>query len=592
MSVVPRGMSVQEAYRMYREQLLLVNRKYQRKLVWTLAEKERFIDSVLAGYPIPLILLAGETGGEQEIVDGMQRFNALFSFIENKFAYKGQFFDVRENAGARQDSESGVFEAESDPQQLLSAKECATFLDYQLAVTVYPARVEAEIVEIFGRINGNGKHLSAQETRQAGIATPFADIVRRISAEIRGDASSELLVLNDMPAISIDMPRSRQQYGIAADETFWCKQGVLLNAQLRESEDEQMVADIAASILNREPLAVSKEKLDKLYSPSTDEYAQVNAQLATYGVQKLQREIQTCLSVLREAVEAYSGELNALRNVLRKKKRTGNPVKAAFYSTFMALFDLLVKEELSPAEPRAMIAALTGLDEKIKTSAHYTKTEDRVTNINLTKGLLRVHFVKKDPPILRHGPGLALDFENSVRRSRIESSRYEIKQGLLRLSQERTFDKELCERLVKTAVAIANVGPDAGGFIFLGVAETGADRDRIVELDAIVAVEIVGNYVVGIDREAKVLGIGLEQYVARIIQQFRGSAMSEPLRTQILSNFDTVLYRELSVIRITVPAQSKPSFIGDRMYVRQGSQSVEVVGPEIVAVSERFRTSG
>lgn len=43
MSITPRGMSIQEAYRLYREGSLLVNRRYQRKLVWTVAEKERLI---------------------------------------------------------------------------------------------------------------------------------------------------------------------------------------------------------------------------------------------------------------------------------------------------------------------------------------------------------------------------------------------------------------------------------------------------------------------------------------------------------------------------------------------------------------------
>jgi len=56
--MTPRGMSVQEAYRLYRDGSLLVNRKYQRKLVWTEDEKVKLIDTILRGYPIPLILLA------------------------------------------------------------------------------------------------------------------------------------------------------------------------------------------------------------------------------------------------------------------------------------------------------------------------------------------------------------------------------------------------------------------------------------------------------------------------------------------------------------------------------------------------------
>lgn len=40
MGITPRGVSIMELYRWYRENKLLVNRRYQRKLVWTLYEKK------------------------------------------------------------------------------------------------------------------------------------------------------------------------------------------------------------------------------------------------------------------------------------------------------------------------------------------------------------------------------------------------------------------------------------------------------------------------------------------------------------------------------------------------------------------------
>ena len=58
MSIVPRGIGVNQAYRLYRSGKLLVNREYQRKLIWSVDEKEKLIGSILKRYPIPLILLA------------------------------------------------------------------------------------------------------------------------------------------------------------------------------------------------------------------------------------------------------------------------------------------------------------------------------------------------------------------------------------------------------------------------------------------------------------------------------------------------------------------------------------------------------
>ena len=64
--------SVQSVYSWYADGKLLVNRRYQRKLVWTLEEKQKLIESILNKYPIPAILLAEKEGmpGTFEIIDG------------------------------------------------------------------------------------------------------------------------------------------------------------------------------------------------------------------------------------------------------------------------------------------------------------------------------------------------------------------------------------------------------------------------------------------------------------------------------------------------------------------------------------------
>ncbi len=124
MSITPRGMSVQEAYRLYRDGKILVNRRYQRKLVWTIPEKEKLIGSLLKGYPIPLILLAERPklhdSGHYEVRDGMQRLNAIFSFIENLFSYKNKYFEISEFARAQQLVNEGFLKPVSKDRPRLS----------------------------------------------------------------------------------------------------------------------------------------------------------------------------------------------------------------------------------------------------------------------------------------------------------------------------------------------------------------------------------------------------------------------------------------------------------------------------------------
>ncbi|WP_439381655.1 DUF262 domain-containing protein [Amycolatopsis lexingtonensis] len=77
--------SVQSIYSWYSEGKLFVNRRYQRKLVWTQVEKQKLVESVLKKYPVPAILLAERGSGDYEVIDGLQRLHTLVSFIEGAF---------------------------------------------------------------------------------------------------------------------------------------------------------------------------------------------------------------------------------------------------------------------------------------------------------------------------------------------------------------------------------------------------------------------------------------------------------------------------------------------------------------------------
>jgi uncharacterized protein with ParB-like and HNH nuclease domain len=92
--LVVRGDSIERRYSNFKDRRYVVNRAYQRKLIWTLDEKQKFIDSILNGYPVPLIPLAEDNKsgtGFLEIIDGMQRLNAVMSFIQNEYSVGGCF---------------------------------------------------------------------------------------------------------------------------------------------------------------------------------------------------------------------------------------------------------------------------------------------------------------------------------------------------------------------------------------------------------------------------------------------------------------------------------------------------------------------
>lgn len=583
MSITPRGMSLQEAYRNYSEGKFLVNRRYQRKLVWTVDEKEYLIDSIIKGLPIPLILLAQTEDGKLEIIDGLQRLNAIVSFVENRFSINEKYFDVDQSSRAKQSAKEEKFIPIIDKNKLLDPKVCADFLDYQLAITVYPTNDQEEITNIFSRINSGGKQLSPQEKRQAGMLDVLSDTVRRISSEIRGDSSKDVLNLSEMPEISIDSTREKIGYGLIAEEIFWCKNGVIWKKQLRDSEDEEMILDIIASIINDEPLAKSKDLFNKIYNPKTDEHNDFNNALLKYGVDRIMHEIKVTFSIIEGVFE---DQKTTIINTVNKQSR--NPAKESFFAIFMAFFHLIVKKEKSPADNSKIVLGLKDLQKKMTSSANYSVTSDREQNISLTIGLVQKFFVKKDPPVLRHGAGLALDFENSIRRAKVESSRYECKQGLFDLSESRKINENLYSDIIKTICGIANIGPDEDGYLFFGVADKMSDALRINELDGVEAKVINERYVVGIDRELKILKGSLDDYINKLMGRITKSELSEPLKSQVLSQLDIIEYRNMTIIRLRVPKQKAVSFVGEISYVRENSRTIEMDGRKLLSINQLF----
>ncbi|WP_311881368.1 MULTISPECIES: DUF262 domain-containing protein [unclassified Pseudomonas] len=590
MSITPRGMSVQEAYRLYREDRLIVNRKYQRKLVWTLAEKQKLIDSLISDYPIPLIMLADASNGEgviYEIMDGMQRLNAVFSFIENSFAVNDAFFDIKEFSRAKLAADAGSFiPAPREETNFLPSNICANILDYQLAVTIFPIESEEQITDVFGRINSGGRQLSAQEKRQAGRVDEFSLLIRELSSEIRGDSSREKLPLSSMPEISIDSYRSGMGYALKAEEIFWCRQGILKSQQLRDSEDEEMITDICVSIIRGEPIARSKELFDKIYDEAESEYSKVRREFHSYGSERLKEEVKVTMSVLTEVIDGYSTSPYALRSVVNPS--SSNPIKGSFFSIFMAFHQLVIVNEMTADDYSKIMLALKGLQRSMIQSANYSTTADRITNVDKTTGLIQRFFVKKDPPMFRHGAGLALDMENSLRRSRIETSRYECKQGLINLSPKRYFDEKLPPKIIETICGIANVGPDADGYIFIGVADKKADSEKIFTLDGVKAVVVGARYVVGLEREMEIMNYNTEQYLEKFLGYIRKSELSEPLKSQVLSQIDFVEYKGLSVLRVRIPRQKSISFVGEHCYTRENSSTILAEGKKLLSINGLF----
>ena len=592
MSIRSGGVNTSEAYTWYRTGKLLVNRRYQRKLVWTVTEKQKLIDSILLGYPLPLILLAESKDSRYEIIDGMQRLNAIFTFIETSYAIReNKYFDLQEFPTAKIERDKGSFTIRRKPFNTLCREDCAKILNYQLAVTTFPAEDATKINEVFSRINSTGKKLSAQEQRQAGVVSNFSDLVRETASEIRGDTSYNELELYKMPVISIDTKKESHGYKINAENTLWCHHGILDTKKLRQSEDEEMIADFLASILSYPSsiFARSKEKLDNLYS-DTEPAHNIERKLKHYGYKKLKIEVKKLLFLIDDTVKQHQKKPIALRKIIMGQVGTSS-IKTPFYALFMAFYELVVKESKYPENTQKILKALQGVHKALKMQTKNITSTERQNNINKIKGLIQPHFVKKEPQQILHGPDLVIDLENSFKRSKIETPHYEFKQGFLKLEAGRKFDKGLIKKLAQTACGMANLSPDRESYIHIGVADRKEHADRIKKMDGINPKKVNGFQVVGIDREAKLQKKTLEKYVDFFVSEFKKTKLSEPLKLSILKNMDTIKYHDLSVIRLKIEPQIKVSYVDNQCFIREHNHTKSINGPELEEIINLFNKS-
>jgi hypothetical protein len=578
--------SVQSLYAWYADGKLWVNRRYQRKLVWTLEEKQKLVESVLRRYPIPAILLAERDSGDYEVIDGLQRLHTLMSFIETAFPTDtDRVFDVTQFPTANTRVSEGAFTISTDYPEKLPAREVGTYLDYSMAISIMRGATDAEIDEVFSRINTYGHRLSDQERRQAGVGNGFSQMVRDLSSAIRGDVSGDTVALADMPSISIDLPKPRHGYQVAASDVFWVSQGILRSTDLRDSMDEQCIADIAASIVSGAILARSKDALDAIYREESSESNRIDVALASYGPDKFSSEFKYVVDEVR-ALSENDGNSIKLRSLLFSQQTT-NPFPALFAVLAIAMHELLVGDGLQIGDYSEVRKSLTALDKRIDTSRGSTSPEERQRNIDTIKGLIRPHLVPATERSL-YDNQTATDIDDAIRRSEIEGPHYELKQGLLRLDASRELDPKMLDKIVRSVCAIANNGAGRSGALLLGVADTEAHSKRVSELYDVQPRKVGRRYVVGIRREADSLEEKMEDYVGRIRSALANSELSQPLKGAVLASLTFTEYFGLGVLVINVPAQDAPSTVGGKVFVREGDQTVELEGADILQVAARF----
>ncbi len=579
-----------EAYELYRNNKLFINRRYQRKLVWSKKEKKDLIDSIMQQYPIPLVLLAASQDN-YEIIDGMQRLNAIFGFIENHFPIEINgievWFNISDYPFAQTQVNKEIISKKIDVDFLLQ-EQVSAFIQYPFPVTIFKTGSTDEINETFRRINSTGIKLSPQEVRQAGNVSKFSTLVRTIASEIRGDASRDILPLQDMPEISIDSNISKHQYGILAEETFWCKHGIMNVSDLKESADEQLISDLILSCSLGTPFPASKVAFDNYYGSGTnDKSKEIEVKINAIGQENIRTNLLTVFSEISNFVDHHLKGVR-LKNVLNPSSGS-NPVKEPFYTLFMAFYDLIINNNKKPFNHEQIKKSITDISSKLVKSSNYTTTADRVNNINICKGLIQDYFKNSDSTF-RSATSYIMDFQAYLMKSKTEAAIYDFKQGFYKLDQEnRSFDEDSFYKILCNISAMANLGKGKTGFLFIGVTDKLADTKRVAQLDSINDIPSYHEFgIVGLEREAKIKKVTLDSYIAEITRRLSVSELDAGLKTRVTKDLTPITYHGNTVLMIKVVCGVEPVYFDDKLYQRDGANCVEVKGSKQKEIFKLF----
>ena len=150
------------------DETLEISPKFQRRAVWLEAERSELLATILGGLPFPEIYVQQvtdpATGKEQHIVvDGQQRVTSILMFVDNQVALP-----------VSDDWQGQYFRDLTDGQK-------GSFWDYKVVVRGLSQTNDAEIRDLFTRLNTNNVSLNEQELRNARFKGRFKATAERVA---------------------------------------------------------------------------------------------------------------------------------------------------------------------------------------------------------------------------------------------------------------------------------------------------------------------------------------------------------------------------------------------------------------------------
>lgn len=219
-----------------------LNPWYQRRSVWSPAQKSYLINTILEQKPIPAIYVRHSLDLEKsksikEVVDGQQRCRSFIGFASDEFSSKHPCHDKKIRFS----------QLRKDEQQ--------KYLLTAISVGYLLGASDEDVIDIFGRINSISKSLNAQEKRNAAYS-------------------------GEMKQLCLKQASSRT--------SFWRNYGIFTANDIARMNEIQFVSDIVYNLLNGLS-DYSSRKIDNIYKDYDESFD---------GADDISRRLDTCFDQL------------------------------------------------------------------------------------------------------------------------------------------------------------------------------------------------------------------------------------------------------------------------------------------------------
>jgi hypothetical protein len=282
---------------------LILRPPYQRGYVWPHAARISLIDTILRNIPMPKFLISAELNKNQmtvrSVVDGQQRASAILHFLRDDFALQSPPCEPQFDGKKFSDLPEEV--------QLL-------ILQYRLDFNEIRRASDAEVREIYTRLNKYSMPLSTQELRRAEYMNSKFLLTAESLCKVYDDVDEE----DNQEELGGD----NAECGEAVAGKFFTDAGVFTFADRRRMRDVEFISELLAGLLDGPQ--DKKESIDSFY-----------VAFAEWPEEQRRQTIGRLVAVL-ECLSKTLGRIGDL-----PFKRTRFRQRSDFYSLFFAVDGIL-----------------------------------------------------------------------------------------------------------------------------------------------------------------------------------------------------------------------------------------------------------